>query len=392
MAPRKRPETVRDTSYFGGMDDDAIEQVTSLNLIQTVEAQRGQWTITDVNLSPDNQWIVYSSISPYVGLSPVRHVDDDAGGAANQVTLDFSANTGQHSGIIAGAHYGYIYVYDIEAQRRVLSVGAHNDDVNSVTFADATSSNVFVSGSDDSMLKVWDRRSLVRGKPAGCLPGHTEGITYIAPKGDGRYCISNSKDQSVRLWDLRNLVSLETVENWAPLDYGLCNWDYRYMPYRRPRYYAHPEDCSVMTYRGHSVLRTLIRCYFSPRATTGQQYIYSGSADGRIHIWSLDGRVVQVIDRNYVHPMQHDDGRASDPLAPEWDLPPARRAQRSHFVPRFSRMRGAPQRDKCIVRDVSWHSDEPTLMSTSWDGGDGQAGSVAQHRWRGPAASDPAEV
>lgn len=149
------------------------------------------------------------------------------------------------------------------------------------------------------------------------------------------------------------------------------------------------------------MLRTLIRCYFSPRATTGQQYIYSGSADGRIHvrrlrlltqIWSLDGRVVQVIDRNYVHPMQHDDGRASDPLAPEWDLPPARRAQRSHFVPRFSRMRGAPQRDKCIVRDVSWHSDEPTLMSTSWDGGDGQAGSVAQHRWRGPAASDPAEV
>lgn len=99
MAPRKRPETVRDTSYFGGMDDDAIEQVTSLNLIQTVEAQRGQWTITDVNLSPDNQWIVYSSISPYVGLSPVRHVDDDAGGAANQVTLDFSANTGQHSGV-----------------------------------------------------------------------------------------------------------------------------------------------------------------------------------------------------------------------------------------------------------------------------------------------------
>ena len=99
MAPRKRPETVRDTSYFGGMDDDAIEQVTSLNLIQTVEAQRGQWTITDVNLSPDNQWIVYSSISPYVGLSPVRHVDDDAGGAANQVTLDFSANTGHHSGV-----------------------------------------------------------------------------------------------------------------------------------------------------------------------------------------------------------------------------------------------------------------------------------------------------
>lgn len=61
----------------------------------------------------------------------------------------------------------------------------------------------------------------------------------------------------------------------------------RYPP---PSRLAHPKDCSVMTYRGHSVLRTLIRCHFSPRESTGQGYIYSGSADGLIHIWSLDGR------------------------------------------------------------------------------------------------------
>lgn len=39
-----------------------------------------------------------------------------------------------------------------------------------------------------------------------------------------------------------------------------------------------------MTYRGHAVLRTLIRCHFSPAETTGGQYIYSGSADGKIHV------------------------------------------------------------------------------------------------------------
>ena len=39
-----------------------------------------------------------------------------------------------------------------------------------------------------------------------------------------------------------------------------------------------------MTYRGHSVLRTLIRCHFSPVETTGSQYLYSGSADGKIHV------------------------------------------------------------------------------------------------------------
>ncbi len=39
-----------------------------------------------------------------------------------------------------------------------------------------------------------------------------------------------------------------------------------------------------MTYRGHAVLQTLIRCHFSPAETTGGRYIYSGSADGRIHV------------------------------------------------------------------------------------------------------------
>lgn len=41
-----------------------------------------------------------------------------------------------------------------------------------------------------------------------------------------------------------------------------------------------------MTYRGHAVLRTLIRCHFSPAATTDQRYVYSGSSDGKIHVRS----------------------------------------------------------------------------------------------------------
>jgi hypothetical protein len=42
-----------------------------------------------------------------------------------------------------------------------------------------------------------------------------------------------------------------------------------------------------MTYRGHQVLQTLIRCHFSPAETTGSQYLYSGSSDGRIHVSNL---------------------------------------------------------------------------------------------------------
>lgn len=41
-------------------------------------------------------------------------------------------------------------------------------------------------------------------------------------------------------------------------------------------------DTSLMTYRGHSVLQTLIRCHFSPEISTGQKYIYTGCAQGRV--------------------------------------------------------------------------------------------------------------
>lgn len=111
------------------------------------------------------------------------------------------------------------------------------------------------------------------------------------------------------------------------LYFGLC----RSGSYPRPKYKAHPKDCSVMSFTGHEVLRTLIRCHFSPAETTGGQYIYSGSADGRIHIWSLDGQVVQVLDRSGTLPMSFD---------PSGPVP----------APTMG------DRRRICVRDVSWHS------------------------------------
>lgn len=281
----------------------------------------------------------------------------------------------------------------------MLRVEGHHDDVNGVAFADSASSNVLISGSDDSFVKVWDRRSMAGRKPAGVLPGHTEGTTYVAPKGDGRYCISNGKDQSLKLWDLRNMQSSADFErsSTSRRDYGLRNWDYRNMYYRKPRFQSHPDDCSVMTYRGHAVLKTLIRCHFSPMSTTGQKYVYSGSADGRIHIWSLDGRVVQVLDRSKAKAIFAADGEgAADPSAPDLDDlsssaggvpsfgddddddPPLRGYSRPQAAQASSGRRSA-----VTVRDVSWHSSESSIMSTAWDGADSQRGSVAKHEWKG---------
>lgn len=99
--------------------------------------------------------------------------------------------------------------------------------VNAVCFADESSTNILVSGSDDGYVKIWDRRSLSGGTPSGVLVGAVEGITYTSPKGDGRYIVVNSKDQAARLYDLRKMRGWEEFkgEPDAVARYGQSRYD-----------------------------------------------------------------------------------------------------------------------------------------------------------------------
>ncbi|KAL3693175.1 hypothetical protein R1sor_006826 [Riccia sorocarpa] len=296
-----------------------------------------RWTVTDTALSPDQRFLVYASINPIVhlvnvgnesgGVQSLANITDIHEGLDLSVDPDVDSMFGiwslqfSHDGreIVAGANDKSIYVYDMEAQRTTSRVVAHSDDVNAVVFAD-NSCNVIYSGSDDSKCKVWDRRCFSqRGKAAGILEGHLEGITDLDTFGDGQYFISNSKDQTLKLWDVRKMTSHAPRSQKIPT----LGWDYRWGDYpARGKNLKHPYDVSIMTYTGHRVLKTLIRCYFSPAYTTGQKYIYTGSADGMVYIFDVvTGKLVSRL--------------------------------RSHRGP---------------VRDVSWHPTQPMLVTSSWDG------------------------
>lgn len=54
-----------------------------------------------------------------------------------------------------------------------------------------------------------------------------KGITYVSAKGDGRYIISNGKDQALRLWDLRKMRSSVDFEGFQHRFYGIRSYDYR---------------------------------------------------------------------------------------------------------------------------------------------------------------------
>lgn len=295
---------------------------------QNIVARDVGWSIIDTDFSPDQQYLIYSSWSDYIHLCNIygdyeTHAalclnPDDSRFCA--FSIKFSHDNKE---ILAGANDAAIYVYDRGSNQRTLRVHGHEDDVNTVAFAD-DSSHILFSGADDGLCKVWDRRQISETCPCpvGVLAGHSDGITHIDPRGDGRHLITNSKDQTIKLWDMRKFSAEEGICATKRAVSGQ-RWDYRWQPVpRKLRRSKLAGDSSVMTYRGHSVLHTLVRCYFSPVHTTGQRYIYSGCSTGTVVIYdALTGKIT-------------------------------------------SRLSG----HRSAVRDVSWHPYQNEIVSTSWDG------------------------
>jgi WD repeat-containing protein 23 len=65
-------------------------------------------------------------------------------------------------------------------------------------------------------------------KASGYLSGHHGGLTSLEARGDGRYILSNSKDQTAKLWDIRMMVPHAThTATYSDGGRSGRTWDYR---------------------------------------------------------------------------------------------------------------------------------------------------------------------
>ncbi|KAJ5652225.1 hypothetical protein N7507_009651 [Penicillium longicatenatum] len=353
---------------------------------KTVDYPFGQWTITDATLSPDNHHLVYSSIRSQAYLASTDPDDD-----SDPTVLDFSLPPGQrrrrswgssHFGIwslrfsgdgrevVAGTSENSVIVYDLETKQPVLNLrDRHQDHVNAVCFGDTSSPHILYSGSDDTTLRVWDRRSMGDGREAGVFMGHTEGLTYVDSKGDGRYVLSNGKDQTMKLWDLRKMMTTAKFDTIDPNDYT-TGFDYRFQPYPDDYYEPHEHDCSVVTFRGHRVLKTLIRCHFSPPGSTNSRYVYTGSEDGKIYVYNMDATLAGTVD--VAAATTNSRPREPDVFATAYEM-------------------SGEMLWRTCVRDASWHPNAPVLAATSWNGWGLSSGTCTVHSWNDGAENDEGE-
>jgi len=279
------------------------------------------WSILDTDFSSDQRWLIYSGWSDCINLCNVigtHEIHDQLMINSSSYhfclfSVKFSPDSNE---ILGGSNDCCLYIYDLNRRDLTMKIQAHDNDINTVAYGEENNNNLILSGSDDCLCKVWDRRLMGKQiEPVGVMVGHQQGITHISPMGDGRYFISNGKDQCIKLWDIRMMQNDQQTKK-----YSRSSYDYRYgvLGFQDKNL----PDRSIMTYRSHLVTKTLIRCYFSPKISTGQRYIYSGSSDGFVYVYDiLSGEVIAKLG--------------------------------SH---------------NGVVRDLSWHPTEPWLVSTSWDG------------------------
>ena len=303
------------------------------------------WTITDIDVSPDQNYLIYCSVGPVLNLVRLNedpnHIfpftTDQQSILLNQGDMDYGVFSCEFSGngkeVLVGTRCRSLEIHDlVERKENYKVVNAHNDDINTACF-DSVGSQVVYSGSDDSAIKIWDRRVNPNGNnrnsvPQGVLIGHREGITNVSSQGDGFHLISNGKDQCLKLWDIRLLRSFEKYKDFRSSHNYQMGFDYRLGTFPLEKYTKKlAEDTSLLTFRGHQVLGTLIRCYFSPLETTGQRFVYSGSANGKVYVYdTFTGKKVAEIG-------------ASD----------------------------EDENDEAVCRDVSWHPYLPIIAATSFD-------------------------
>lgn len=216
-----------------------------------------------------------------------------------------------------------------------------------------------VSGSDDQTLRLWDLQGNPIGKP---FQGHEQAVRAVAFSPDGKQIISGSADQTLRLWDLQGNPIGEPFQGH---EQGI--WSVAFSP-DGEKIVSGGDDQTLRLwdllgnqigepFQGHE--NWIWAVAFSP---DGNQ-IVSGSNDQTLRLWNLQGNQIGAPFRGHEHGVWaiafSPDGKyiisgSSDQTLQLWDLQ--------------GKAIGEPfQGHENWVRDVAFSPDGKRIISGSDD-------------------------
>lgn len=151
--------------------------------------------------------------------------------------------------LVSGSDDSTIKVWDAR-RRNALTTLNNKYQVTSVCFSDTAEK--IITGGIDNDIKVWDLR---KNEVAFRLRGHTDTITGLSLSPDGSYLLSNSMDNTLRIWDVRP--------------------------------FAPAERCvKVFVGHQHNFEKNLLRCAWSPDGSK----VSAGSSDRFVYVWDTTSR------------------------------------------------------------------------------------------------------
>jgi WD40 repeat protein len=86
---------------------------------------------------------------------------------------------------------------DLASGRLLRVIKGHTDTVTALAYS--PDGKFLISGSKDQTIRIWDGAT---GKEVRRMNGHKAAITSLAVSGDGRSLTSQSKDKKTIVWDL----------------------------------------------------------------------------------------------------------------------------------------------------------------------------------------------
>ncbi len=171
------------------------------------------------------------------------------------------------------------------------SLEGHTGSVEAV--AVSPDGRFIVSGSWDNTLKVWDTDS---GRLLRSLEGHTSGVKAVAISPDGRWIVSGSEDQTLKVWEAdsgRLLRSLEghTAEVTAVAVSPDGRWVVSGSRDRTLKAWDATDGRLLRSLKGHTGQVTAVAV--SPDGC----FIVSGSVDRTVKVWEADsGRLLRSLE------------------------------------------------------------------------------------------------